>query len=55
VSAGFAKIVDIEKQRILGVMETIIDQPKSLPKKSPYGDGNAADNIVEIIEEELAV
>lgn len=55
VAAGFAKVVGVEKQRILKAMEMTMNQPKKLPEKSPYGDGNAAENIVEVIKEELAV
>jgi UDP-N-acetylglucosamine 2-epimerase (non-hydrolysing) len=54
VAAGFAKVVGVEKQRILKAMEMMMKQPKKLPEKSPYGDGNAAENIVEVIREELA-
>jgi UDP-N-acetylglucosamine 2-epimerase (non-hydrolysing) len=54
VAAGFAKVVGVEKQRILEAMKMTMKQPKRLPEKSPYGDGNAAENIVEVIKEELA-
>jgi UDP-N-acetylglucosamine 2-epimerase (non-hydrolysing) len=55
VAAGFAEVVGVEKQKILKAMEMTMRQQKKLPEKSPYGDGNAADNIVEVIKEELAV
>jgi len=55
VNAGFAKVVGTQKQKILEVMETTLKQPKKLPKKSPYGDGNAAKKIVKIITENFAV
>jgi UDP-N-acetylglucosamine 2-epimerase (non-hydrolysing) len=54
VKAGFAEVVGVEKHKILRAIEKTINQPKKLPEKSPYGDGNAAENIAEIIEKELA-
>jgi UDP-N-acetylglucosamine 2-epimerase (non-hydrolysing) len=54
VKAGFAKVVGIEKQKMLRAMERTLKQRKELPAKSPYGDGNAAEKIVRAIDEELA-
>jgi UDP-N-acetylglucosamine 2-epimerase len=34
-------------------MNEVLEQPRELPKKSPYGDGNAAKKIVRIIRKEL--
>ena len=55
VAAGFAEVVGVEKQEILRAMERTLSQSKKLPQESPYGDGNAAENIVEVIKGELAV
>jgi len=55
VAAGFAEVVGVEKQQILEAMERTLNRSKKLPEKSPYGDGNAAENIVGVIKEELAV
>jgi UDP-N-acetylglucosamine 2-epimerase (non-hydrolysing) len=55
VKAGFAEVVGVEKYKILRAMRKTLDCPKQLPEKSPYGDGNAAQNIAEIIEKELAL
>jgi len=55
VKAGFAEVVGVEKHKILGAMRKTLDCPKELPEKSPYGDGNAAQNIAEIIEKELGL
>jgi UDP-N-acetylglucosamine 2-epimerase (non-hydrolysing) len=55
VEAGFAEVVGVEKNGILRAMERTLDQPKQLPEKSPYGEGNAAKKIVKIIEDELAL
>jgi UDP-N-acetylglucosamine 2-epimerase (non-hydrolysing) len=55
VAAGFAEVVGVEKQKIVKAMETTMNnKSKKLPAKSPYGDGNAADNIVEVVKQELA-
>ena len=51
VKAGFAEVVGVEKHKILRAMERTLDNPKELPEKSPYGDGNAAEKIVKVIEE----
>jgi len=54
VEAGFAEVVGVQRQRIVDAMRRTLGSPKKLPKKSPYGDGNAAGKIVRIIVEELA-
>ncbi|MEM2463760.1 MAG: UDP-N-acetylglucosamine 2-epimerase (non-hydrolyzing) [Candidatus Bathyarchaeia archaeon] len=53
VAAGFAKVVGVNKENILKAIERTLNSPKKLPEKSPYGDGNAAQRIVEIIESEI--
>jgi len=54
VEAGFAKVVGIEKRDILKAIETALENKQKLPKKTPYGDGHAAEKIVEIIKMELS-
>jgi UDP-N-acetylglucosamine 2-epimerase (non-hydrolysing) len=54
VKAGFVEVVGVGKHEILSAMKKALDCPKELPEKSPYGDGNTAQNIVKIIEKELA-
>jgi UDP-N-acetylglucosamine 2-epimerase (non-hydrolysing) len=53
VEAGFAEIVGVEKRKILGAIERTLECRRELPWKSPYGDGNAAEKIVRILNEEL--
>ncbi len=53
VIAGFAQVVGVEKQSILKAMNRVLEQPRELPRKSPYGDGNAAKRIVKMIRKEL--
>ncbi|MGQ9507186.1 MAG: non-hydrolyzing UDP-N-acetylglucosamine 2-epimerase, partial [Candidatus Bathycorpusculaceae bacterium] len=53
VEAGFAEVVGVEKHEIIKAIHKILDNRKELPEKSPYGDGKAAERIVEIIREEL--
>jgi UDP-N-acetylglucosamine 2-epimerase (non-hydrolysing) len=53
VQAGFAKVVGVEKRKILDTMNSTLKNPTNLPDKSPYGDGKAAEKIVEIIKKEL--
>jgi UDP-N-acetylglucosamine 2-epimerase (non-hydrolysing) len=53
VSAGFAQVIGTKKELILEKMKTTLERPRTLPKKSPYGDGNAAGRILRIIKQEL--
>jgi len=52
VESGFAKVVGVEKHRILKAMEHTLNKEKTLPKTSPYGEGIAAKKIVEILMQE---
>jgi UDP-N-acetylglucosamine 2-epimerase (non-hydrolysing) len=54
VRAGFAQVVGTEKRRMLEAMEKTLEDPKILPEKSPYGEGNAAEKLVEILKQDLA-
>jgi UDP-N-acetylglucosamine 2-epimerase (non-hydrolysing) len=49
VEAGFAKVVGTEKHEILSAIKVALESRKTLPEKSPFGDGNAAEKIAEII------
>ncbi|MEM2995029.1 MAG: UDP-N-acetylglucosamine 2-epimerase (non-hydrolyzing) [Candidatus Bathyarchaeia archaeon] len=53
VKYGFAVVAGTEKQGILKAMESLINNKRELPEKSPYGDGNAAEIIAKIVKEEL--
>jgi len=53
VETGFAEVVGTDKQSILKAMERTLTQQKELPLNSPYGEGNAANKIADIIREEL--
>jgi len=53
VEAGFAKVVGTDKQDILEAIEETLEKQNDLPLNSPYGDGKAAEKIVEIIKYEL--
>jgi UDP-N-acetylglucosamine 2-epimerase (non-hydrolysing) len=53
VETGFAKIVGTEKQKILEGIESALAERKELPEMSPFGDGCAAEKIVEIIQKEF--
>jgi UDP-N-acetylglucosamine 2-epimerase (non-hydrolysing) len=52
VKAGFVKVVGVEKHKILRAMKETLNHPKKLPLESPYGDGKAAQRIVEIIRKD---
>lgn len=54
VEAGFASIVGINKEKILAEAHSIINDPVSfLHINNPYGDGNAAKRIVDILKVKL--
>jgi len=53
VEAGFAKVIGVEKEKILRAMEDILHEKRELPKVSPYGDGAAAKRIVKILEQNI--
>ena len=52
VKAGFAEVVGTEKEKILGAMKKTLENRRELPVNSPYGNGYAAEKIVEIIMRE---
>jgi UDP-N-acetylglucosamine 2-epimerase (non-hydrolysing) len=53
VEAGFARVVGTEKREILAAIETTLKRRKELPDRSPFGDGDAAEKIVEIIKKDF--
>ena len=53
VEAGFAKVVGTEKNSILSAMKATLNNKKELPEKAPYGNGDAAEKIVNITQKEL--
>lgn len=52
VKSGFAKVVGVEKKEIVEAMKRVLEDHKELPRRSPYGNGNAAEKIVKTIKEE---
>jgi UDP-N-acetylglucosamine 2-epimerase (non-hydrolysing) len=50
VEAGFAKVVGTDSKKILTEMKEAIEEKEVLPYVSPFGDGLAAQRIVEIIK-----
>jgi len=53
VETGFAKVVGTDKHEILAAIGTALKRRKELPQTSPFGDGTAAEKIVEIIQKEF--
>jgi UDP-N-acetylglucosamine 2-epimerase (non-hydrolysing) len=53
VEAGFARIVGVGKKNVLRTIEEILNDRKELPKKSPYGNGDAALKIAKILASEV--
>ena len=54
VEAGFAKVVGTSKERVLAALDEAVRSEVELPYASPFGDGTAAQKIVEILKENLA-
>jgi UDP-N-acetylglucosamine 2-epimerase (non-hydrolysing) len=52
VRAGFAEVVGIEKKAIMKAIERTMRNWKELPEKSPYGSGDSAKRILEIVAKE---
>ena len=50
VETGFAKIVGTEKTTILNAITQTLNIHPQLPQHSPYGEGDAAEKIVNIIK-----
>jgi UDP-N-acetylglucosamine 2-epimerase (non-hydrolysing) len=49
VASGFAKVVGTDKNKVLAAINEALRRREDLPIKSPYGNGDAAEKIVEII------
>ena len=50
--AGFAQVVGTDKQDILAATEAALARRKELPHTSPFGNGDAAEKIVKILQKE---
>ncbi len=53
VEAGFAKVVGTDKNKALTAIKEAMMKREELPNKSPYGNGDAAEKIVKIIQNEV--
>src|SRR3990172_3722925 len=53
VEAGFAKVVGTNKGKALKAIKEALAKHEELPSKSPYGNGDAAEKIVNIIQKEV--
>jgi len=53
VEAGFAKVVGTKKRDILTAIEATIANRGKLPETSPFGSGDAAEKIVDTIQDEF--
>jgi UDP-N-acetylglucosamine 2-epimerase (non-hydrolysing) len=54
VEAGFAKVVGTDKKQILAAMHEAVEEKAALPTSSPFGDGTAAQKIIEIIKKSFS-
>ncbi len=50
VEAGFAKVVGTDKDKTLVAISEALTRQQDLPKASPYGNGDAAEKIVRILD-----
>lgn len=50
VDAGFAKVIGLEKDKILKGVSEAIEEKIILPKVSPFGDGSSGKRIVHILK-----
>jgi UDP-N-acetylglucosamine 2-epimerase (non-hydrolysing) len=49
VAAGFAEVVGVESKTLLSAIERTIGGRRKIPADSPYGDGKAAERIVDFL------
>ena len=50
VRAGFAELVGVDSDSIFKAIERYADDPRLPDAPSPYGDGKAAQRIVDVLE-----
>jgi UDP-N-acetylglucosamine 2-epimerase (non-hydrolysing) len=53
VESGFAKVVGTNKEKALAAINEALKKREELPSKSPYGNGDAAEKIVKIVQKKL--
>jgi UDP-N-acetylglucosamine 2-epimerase (non-hydrolysing) len=53
VETGFAKVIGTKKRDILTSIEATMNNREKLPETSPFGDGTAAENIVDTIQRDF--
>jgi UDP-N-acetylglucosamine 2-epimerase (non-hydrolysing) len=53
IETGFGKVTGTKKGDILSAIEATMNNQGNLPDKSPFGDGNAAEKIVDTIQKNL--
>jgi UDP-N-acetylglucosamine 2-epimerase (non-hydrolysing) len=54
VEAGFAKVVGTDKKNILAALKETTKKEVELPSASPFGDGTAAQQTVDILKQNFA-
>ena len=53
VEAGFATVVGTDSKKILQALNNAVEEKELLPYSSPFGDGHAAERIVNLIKREV--
>jgi UDP-N-acetylglucosamine 2-epimerase (non-hydrolysing) len=53
VESGFARVVGTGKDKALEAMQEVLRKPEVLPFDSPYGNGDAAEKILNIVKTEV--
>ncbi|MHC0442735.1 non-hydrolyzing UDP-N-acetylglucosamine 2-epimerase [Flavobacterium sp. 3-210] len=55
VMAGFSKLVGTDKNKIINIIQGLLENFDGFKNKSnPYGDGNASKNIIRFLQKEIA-
>lgn len=49
VYSGFARVVGVNPVAVLAELRRVLESPPNLPDRSPFGDGKAAQRIVDIV------
>ena len=53
VETGFAKVVGTDKEDTLRALNRMVSRSEDLPRKSPYGNGKAAEKIERIVRKDF--
>ncbi|MEM4452606.1 MAG: hypothetical protein QW182_05315 [Thermosphaera sp.] len=54
VREGLSRVVGLNPSVVIAELEKVLSHPPELPSESPFGDGKAAERIVDAVEKEVS-